>query len=207
MTRQAAQKNWTVLQSFNGNLQDALAAQQKTQLGYGSEFRQPEILEPLFPSHVLWPNMKDILTNGATFPLEPLDEELRKKDLVEALTMGNHKGAMKQPQVLENFMAEDAFRGYSLPAIPLEKVIEIDGAIMAPQNVARQNTIDETGQIIEKDQLTHDQSWKFSSGALLQSTTAPLNTKSPLFNLAERSAVSFTSWSALVNAIHPNASI
>jgi hypothetical protein len=50
--------------------------------------------------------MKAILTNGATFPLEPLDEELRKKDLAEALEMGNHKGAMKQPQVLENLMAE-----------------------------------------------------------------------------------------------------
>eukprot|EP00978_Attheya_sp_CCMP212_P023022 scaffold69703_cov50-Attheya_sp.AAC.3 len=108
--------------------------------------------------------MKDILTNGATFPLEPLGEELRKEDLAEALLIGNHKGAMKQPQVLENLMAEDIFRGYSLP-IPLGKVIEIDGAIMAPQNVARQNTIDETGQIIEKDRLTHYQSWKFSSGA------------------------------------------
>eukprot|EP00978_Attheya_sp_CCMP212_P038259 scaffold187950_cov44-Attheya_sp.AAC.4 len=60
-------------------------------------------------------------------------------------------------------MAEDVFRGYSL-LIPLEKVIEIAGAIMAPQNVASQNTIDETGQIIEKDRLTHDQSWTFSSG-------------------------------------------
>eukprot|EP00978_Attheya_sp_CCMP212_P039055 scaffold199454_cov24-Attheya_sp.AAC.1 len=108
--------------------------------------------------------MKAILSNGATFPLEPLDEELRKKDLEEALAMGDHKGAMKQPQALENLMAEDVFRGYSLP-IPLEKVTEIAGAIMAPQNVARQNNIDETGQIIKKDRLTHDQSWMFSSGA------------------------------------------
>eukprot|EP00978_Attheya_sp_CCMP212_P032071 scaffold123562_cov41-Attheya_sp.AAC.1 len=98
MNRQAAQKNWTVLQSFNGNLKEALAAQQTTQLGYGSEFCPPELLEPLFSSHVLWPNMKAILSNGATFSLEPLDEELRKKDLDEALAMGNHKGAMKQTE-------------------------------------------------------------------------------------------------------------
>eukprot|EP00978_Attheya_sp_CCMP212_P038258 scaffold187950_cov44-Attheya_sp.AAC.3 len=75
MNRQAARKNWTVLHSFNGNLKEALAVQQTTQLVYGSEFRPPERLEPLFSSHVLWPNMKAILSNGATFPLEPLDEE------------------------------------------------------------------------------------------------------------------------------------
>jgi hypothetical protein len=131
MNRQAAEKNWTVLQSYTGDLRAALDAPKQSQLGYGSEFRPHKILEPLFSSHVLWPNMKEILTNGASFPLEPLDEELRKQDLAEAITMGNHKGAMKQPQVLENLMGEDVFRGYSLP-IPLEKVTEIDGVIMAP---------------------------------------------------------------------------
>eukprot|EP00978_Attheya_sp_CCMP212_P036241 scaffold162830_cov52-Attheya_sp.AAC.11 len=80
--------------------------------------------------------------------------------------MGNHKGATKDPQILEKLMKEDVFRGYSLP-IPLAKVTEIPGAIMAPQNVARQNTIDETGKIVRKDRLvTHDQFWTCSSQAL-----------------------------------------
>jgi hypothetical protein len=34
-------------------------------------------------------------------PLELLDDKLGKQDLVEVITIGNHKGAIKQPQVLE----------------------------------------------------------------------------------------------------------
>lgn len=164
MNRQAAEANWKVLSSYNGDFKKALEAQHRSQLGYGSEFRSPSILEPLFHNHCLWPNMKQILTKGAIFPLDPIDETTRKIDLTEALQMGNHKGAIKQPQVLENLMADDVQRGFSLP-IPVERVIELDHAVMAPQNVARQNSIDETGKIIEKDRLTHDQSWVYSSGA------------------------------------------
>eukprot|EP00978_Attheya_sp_CCMP212_P016940 scaffold44783_cov43-Attheya_sp.AAC.3 len=165
MDKSAAATNWKILQQHNGDLKQALAAQSHSQLGYGSEFRPTAILEPLFKSHCLWPNMKSILDDGAAFPLEPIDEELRKLDLAEALTMGNHKGATKEPQILENLMKEDVFRGYSLP-IPLNKVTEIPGAIMAPQNVARQNTIDETGKIVGNDRLTpHDQPWTYSSQA------------------------------------------
>ena len=163
MNRQAAEANWTVLSSYNGDIQKALESQHRSQLGYGSEFRSSSTLEPLFHSHCLWPKMQTILKSGAIFPLDPIDESSRKLDLDEALKMGNHKGAIKQPQILENLMADDVHRGFSLP-IPLERVSEIPDAIMAPQNVARQNTIDETGQIIEKDRLTHDQSWVYTSG-------------------------------------------
>jgi hypothetical protein len=40
---------------------------------------------------------------------------------------------------------------------------------MAPMNIMAQNTIDETGKIIQKDRLTHDQSWKWSSGTSVNS--------------------------------------
>jgi hypothetical protein len=35
---------------------------------------------------------------------------------------------------------------------------------MAPMNIMRQNTIDEQGRIVEKDRLTHDQSYVWGSG-------------------------------------------
>jgi len=53
--------------------------------------------------------------------------------------------------------------GYSLP-IPLDSVRLIPGICMAPMNIMAQNTIDEFGRIVPKDRLTHDQSWKWSSG-------------------------------------------
>jgi hypothetical protein len=108
--------------------------------------------------------MKQILTKGAIFPLDPINETTQKINLAEALKMENHKGTIKQPQVLENLMADDIQWGFSLP-VPLERVIELDHAFMAPQNFAWQNSIDETGKIIEKDRLTHDQSWVYISGA------------------------------------------
>ncbi len=36
-------------------------------------------------------------------------------------------------------------------------------------NIMAQNTIDELGRIIPKDRLTHDQSWKWSYGTLVNS--------------------------------------
>jgi hypothetical protein len=36
--------------------------------------------------------------------------------------------------------------------------------MMAPMIIMAQNTINKFGQIIPKDRLTHDQSWKWSSG-------------------------------------------
>ncbi len=40
---------------------------------------------------------------------------------------------------------------------------------MAPMNIMAQNTIDELGRIVPKDRLTHDQSWKWSSGTSINS--------------------------------------
>jgi hypothetical protein len=40
---------------------------------------------------------------------------------------------------------------------------------MAPMNIMEQNTIDKFGQIIQKDRLTHNQSWKWSSGTSVNS--------------------------------------
>jgi hypothetical protein len=40
---------------------------------------------------------------------------------------------------------------------------------MAPMNIMAQNTINELGRIVPKDRLTHDQSWKWSSGTSVNS--------------------------------------
>ncbi len=40
---------------------------------------------------------------------------------------------------------------------------------MAPMNMMEQNTIDKFGWIIQKDRLTHNQSWKWSSGTSVTS--------------------------------------
>ena len=81
----------------------------------------------------------------------------------EALEKGNHGGANKNPALLRELVEKDVTHGYSLP-IPLQKVEKIPGSILAPMNIQTQNTIDEVGKIIEKDRLTHDQSYEWERG-------------------------------------------
>jgi hypothetical protein len=45
----------------------------------------------------------------------------------------------------------------------------IHGALLAPMNIQKQNTINEHGRIIEKDGLTHDQSYKWPLGTSVNS--------------------------------------
>jgi hypothetical protein len=83
-------------------------------------------------------------------------------------TFGNHKGISAQPLLLKKLINKDVIHGYSLP-IPLSSVKSIPGSTMAPMNIMAQNTINKNGQIIPKDQLTHDQSWQGSSGKSVNS--------------------------------------
>ena len=93
---------------------------------------------------------------------------MRQLDLEEALTFGNHKGASSQPELLRRLIEKDVTHGFGL-VIPLSTVKCIPGALLAPMNIMKQNTIDELGNIIPKDRLTHDQSYKWSSGTSVNS--------------------------------------
>ena len=91
-----------------------------------------------------------------------------KSDLEEALTFGNHKGAEQNPKVLKELVEKDVTHGYGL-VLPLEKLKRIPGTLLAPMNVMKQNLIYECGRIVEKDRLTHDQSYKWGSGTSVNS--------------------------------------
>jgi hypothetical protein len=89
-------------------------------------------------------------------------------DIEDALAFGNHKGMSQKPELLKKLVWKDVKYGYSLP-ITLSSVQLIPGLCMAPMNIMAQNTLDEFGRIIPKDQLTHDQSWKWLSGTSVNS--------------------------------------
>ena len=69
LTEKAALKNYLVLGKFNFDLEKAIQAQKNSPIGYGSEFRKPEVLEPLFAKHPFWESMKRNLTIGAKYTL------------------------------------------------------------------------------------------------------------------------------------------
>jgi hypothetical protein len=168
MTEEATKHNLAVLEKYKFSLERALDAQSDSPLGYGKEFRPPDILHLVFDQHLLWNWMEAILTNGSKWPLEEVSKASRTSDLQDALTFGNHKGASKKPDLLLKLISKDVKYGYSVP-IPLESVTRIPGLEMAPMNIMVQNRINEFGRVIPKDRLTHDQSWKWGSGTFINS--------------------------------------
>ena len=168
MTKEAAEKNFCILAKYGMDLGRALDAQKESPLGYGSEFRAPELLEQIFGFQPIWKRMRAILTLGSDWPMEELSSELRKCDVKDALEFGNHKGACEKPELLRKLVHKDVTHGYGL-VIPLEKVLRVPDLIIAPMNIMNQKTIDEFGRIIRKDRLTHDQSYKWVSGTSVNS--------------------------------------
>ena len=167
-TDEGARHNLEVLKKYDLDLGRALKAQQNSPLGNGKEFRPTSVLQQIFGLHPLWQRMKAFLEEGSKWPLDELSEDERKQDIDDALTFGNHKGASQKPELLKKLIGKDVKYGYSLP-IPLDSVRLIPGICMAPMNIMAQNTIDEFGRIVPKDRLTHDQSWKWSSGTSVNS--------------------------------------
>ena len=66
----------------------------------------------------------------------------RRKDLEEASVFGNHKGAESNPAILKDLVKKDVTHGYGL-VLPLDKIKRIPGALLAPMNIMKQNSIDE----------------------------------------------------------------
>jgi hypothetical protein len=167
-TDNGAAYNLEVLRKYNLDLGKALKEQQDSPLGNEKEFKPPSVLQQVFRLHPLWNRMEAFLLEGSKWLLAEISENERQQDLANALTFRNHKGALQKPVILKKLIAKDIKYRYSLP-IPLSSVQSIPGLVMAPMNIMEQNMIDEFGGIIQKDRLTHDQSWKWSSGTSINS--------------------------------------
>jgi hypothetical protein len=79
------------------------------------------------------------------------------------LTFRNCKSALAKPKLLLKLIGKDIKYSYSIP-IPLKNVKLIPGLEMTPMNVMAQNTVNQFGQVIPKNCLIHNQSWKWFSG-------------------------------------------
>ena len=86
----------------------------------------------------------------------------------EALSFGNHKVAVSNPILLRKLIEKDVVHGYGL-VLPLINIDRIPGVLLAPMNIMTQNSINEHRRIVEKDRLTHHQSYKWGPGTSLNS--------------------------------------
>jgi hypothetical protein len=174
----AARHNAAILRNVDCDLRRALHNESPASpLRFGSEFRTTLTLLPLLGHHPNWYRISTLLDDGCTFLASPLSEVDRLIQMDLALDFGNHKGAMKNPEALAALLNEDVIHGFNLP-VNLSLAQHIPGLVLSPMNIARQNTIDETGRVIEKDRLTHDHSYDFFPGSSINSR-CPLDLHEP----------------------------
>jgi hypothetical protein len=80
------------------------------------------------------------------------------------LAFGNHKGASSKPELLRELISGNVKHGYGL-VLPWNKIDRIPHVCIAPINIMNQFTFDASGDIINKEHLTHDQSFCWKSGS------------------------------------------
>jgi len=146
----AAPHNAKILYEANFDLDKVIRAQHPSQLSYGSE--------------LLWDRLKDILNNGATFPLQLIRAENLQLDLAYHKERGSHKSLSKYSSFIDPVISEDIEHGFALP-LPIEMPHYMKNASIAPLGCQKQTTIRETGQVIPKYRLIHDQSFPGPSGS------------------------------------------
>ncbi len=162
-TKEAALHNAIVLQSYNFDLNLAIQAQQNSQVFYGSEFHPINVLSKLLDSHPLWRFTISFLSDGATYPLQPVLPSICLDDIKYRKDRGNHKSASKFHDVMSKMIQEDAERGFALP-LPIEILPHIPNASLAPLGCHEQTSINASGEQVPKLRLTLDQSFPGPSG-------------------------------------------
>ena len=83
----------------------------------------------------------------------------------EDLSFGNHKVAVRNPISLRKLIEKDVFHVYGL-VLPLSKIDKISGVLLAPMNIMTEKKDKQEG-IVKNDRFTHNQSYKWGSGTLV----------------------------------------
>ena len=157
LTTEAAEHNFTVLKSFNFDLQAAIMSDPASQLFPGSEWTPAPLLEPIFRGHPLWHKLVQHLEQGVSWHCDPIPDDERLEDLETTILYGNHKSAGKEDKAIMKGLRNEVIRGWQLP-LPVEKLHLIPGAVVVPLGYAHQFSIDEEGNRISKGRITTDQS-------------------------------------------------
>ncbi len=143
--------------------------------------------------------MKTVLIKGSEWPLLTLNNFKQLKDINDALKFGNHKGANQQQELLLKLVKDDVVRGFALP-LPLNKIKKIPGILLPPLNIQLQMAINKRGEIIPKNRLNHDQSWKWQSGTSVNSRVNKIKLMPCYFGKALKWLIN---WAVATRKLHP----
>ena len=108
-TLKAATHNQQIIVDSD-SLHFAIANQPDSPVSYGTEFLPAWMLAPLMHCHPLWGETEQRLNHGSNYPLLPIEDSERQRDLVAALTYGNHRSVSSNPK-FEPTMKEEILYG------------------------------------------------------------------------------------------------
>ena len=164
-SRAAATTNTMLAESFNFNMEEATQTPANTILSYGSEFRSISTIATVLQNHPNWSTIKDIIINGAPYPLKEISEDERIKDIHFHLQRGNHQSTLLKENKLALFKAlnKEVKAQWAIPLLP-SAVPLIPGACITPLGIAIQWSMNESGERIIKRRTTHDCTFPGPSG-------------------------------------------
>ena len=108
--------------------------------------------------HPLWCKTVDLLSNGTTFPIHPISDSSRRKDLAATLEYGNHKSVKTNHINFVKNMTYEIKHGWFLP-LPPNFAFHHPHAEVAPHGIVSQHTITENGEIVDNVRVTNKQSY------------------------------------------------
>jgi len=156
--KKAADNNAKILAENNFDMNKIIEVQHPSQISYGSQFRLLIQLEELLSHHPLWTQLKEILSNGASFPLDEISDQDRLTDLNFHANHGNHKSAFFHKQIFQDIIKEDVERGFAL-ALPVTALHFLPKASLASLGCVKQSTLDASGNQSTKYRMTLNQSF------------------------------------------------
>jgi hypothetical protein len=139
--------NAEILRKYNFSITEVIKVNPDSIISFGSEFWSPEVLESLLNLHPNWPYLKEILQNGASFPLAPISNDDQRIDLIFHSQCSNHQSAIKNKEAMSSIIANDIIKGYAFP-LPPDILFDIPQALLAPLGCIDQDTINERGEVL-----------------------------------------------------------
>lgn len=157
-TEDAAKTNSKILLSFGGNVKRVIESEKGSMLTPATEFRDQKYIKPLFDLHEDGDKLLSMVVEGAKYPFKDdvvYSKEERLQDNESAIIRGNNGSAKGKEEIIMSRYAKKVEKGWMLP-FNLGDIPDIDDIGLIPIGVATQTTIDENGNSIPKDRLTHD---------------------------------------------------
>jgi hypothetical protein len=153
-----------LLQLHNNSIQNYILQNNETFTSFGSEFRSPDLLEPLLMHHPNWHRFRLLLLEGSHWALAPLPNENRLEKNNEFIKRGNHKSAIKYETELQKIITQEVSQGWMLP-LPLHYINKLAHGEIAPVGIedSQWSELPDGSRKI-KFRLTHDQSFEASVG-------------------------------------------